>query len=124
LKDDVISLLNVVKNKNKIKHITKINNVFSLLLKPFLCHPQDAILDTFILKTLLEIILLLIEECRATIWKKNEDYTLIQELQTCIEYVKTKWSQDVIHPLQIEVIPQSQQIERVCDRCLSKLREK
>jgi len=121
LKDDVISLLNVVKNKNKIKHITKINNVFSLLLKPFLCHPQDAILDTFILKTLLEIILLLIEECRATIWKDNQDDTLIEELQTCIQSVKIKWSHNVVHPLQIAVIPQSQQIVRVCESCLSQM---
>jgi len=68
--------------------------------------------------------LALIEECRATTWDNNEDYTLIQELQTCIEHVKMKWSQEIVHPLQIAVIPQSQQIERVCDRCLSKLREK
>jgi len=121
LKNDVISLLNIVENQKKIKHIATINNIFGDLFKPFHCDEESALLDTFIIKSLLKIISLLIEECKSTIWKNNEDYDLIEQMRKSIESIQMKWSQNVIHPLQIATLPQSQQIVRLCKECLSKL---
>jgi len=127
IRGSVRALLFAKKNEKEIqKIITEVPDVLLKLIEPFNCDEKDAILDTWILKTLLNVILNLIGKFKLSVWKNGRDQKSINKLQASIEKTKKKWANDVKHPTGIESLNcyKSQQIEMVCDKCLEALDEK
>jgi len=112
LRNDVFILRQAVNDTNNLKIIAQINNVFDELLQPIIS--KDALLDTWIIKNLLEIIIKLLPFSKF-------DNPISTDVITSIW---KKWLESVEHPLGITTFIRSQQICRVCENCVTAIKTK
>jgi len=100
-RDYVSKLRYFVNDNNNAKNFAEIENIFDHLLEP-IQNKENPVFDCFIIKNLLEIILILIRFTKCNICVNN------------IEDIKNKWSDFVDHPFGIMQFGPSQQIHRIC----------
>jgi len=107
--ENLLSLRLAVNDETKIKIIYQIDNIFSELLKPIM--GEDQLYDTWIIKTILEIVLKL----REYGLKQQQQLISFQLICTMLLNIKQQWANVVPHPLGLSYFCPSQQIVRVCD---------
>jgi len=104
-RENVLLLRRAMSDNNKIKSISQIKNVLTYLMKPIFGDQQ--IYDTWIIKTLLEIIIKLMQ------YGVSEKPS---NLNSALRQIKQQWADYVQHPLGITTFYPSQQITRlICD---------
>jgi len=104
-RENVLLLRRAMSDNNKIKSISQIKNVLTYLMKPIFGDQQ--IYDTWIIKTLLEIIIKLMQ------YGVSEKPS---HLNSALRQIKQQWADYVQHPLGITIFYPSQQITRlICD---------
>jgi len=100
-RDNVATLRHIVNDVDNAKIFAEVENVFDQILAPII-QIQTPLLDCWIIKTLLEVILKLIPVSKSKC--SINDITSIKE----------KWNKHVDHPFGITKFFPSNQIQRVC----------
>jgi hypothetical protein len=117
LRDNVLSLRYAIDDKNKITPISQIDNVLYYLLQPIV--GENQIYDTWLIKTMLEIIFKLMKEQKRQLLSKTPTSTSFSSLNNAINIlrkIKQQWTHFVKHPLGMTNFYPSQQIVRVINK--------
>jgi len=107
-RDYVATLRHVVNDENNAKIVAEIDKVFDLLLAPIVQDEMNALLDCWIIKTILEVLLIILP------------FSKSKCANTSIISIKKKWENHVNHPLGIAKFIPSQQISHLCSQIMEK----
>jgi len=115
LRENMLIFRLAIEDSNKIKIIYDIENVFQHLLKPII--GENQLYDTWMIKTILEIIIKLIEY-GSTMKEPQEQQKILQLtlVNAMLCNIKQQWANMFLHPLGIFYFYPSQQIVRICNR--------
>jgi len=114
LRENLLSLRLAIDDEKKIKVIYQIDNIFILLLQPII--GENQLYDTWIIKTILEIVNKLIQYGSTTSTSLSQQQSLPNEFLCTILYsIKQQWANIVHHPLGLSWFYPSQQIVRICN---------
>jgi len=123
LRDNLLSLRYAIDDKSKLAKVSQIDNVLCQLLQPIV--GENQLYDTWMIKTILEIIFKLMLE------QQSQDATSSPSLSSCsssisspsllssndigniLDKIKQQWVHGVEHPLGITTFYPSQQIVRI-----------
>jgi len=111
-RDNILTLRHVVDDDEDSKILGQLETIFEDLLSPIIWTDSNPLMDCWAIKTLLEIVLILLPKSKSTCSKEN------------IISIREKWENPVQHPLGIVAFMPSQQICRLCDKCLKALQER
>lgn len=111
-RDHILTLRRVVDDNEDLKIVAQLETVFEDLLSPMIATDSNPLLDCWAIKTLLEIVFILLPKSKSACSKDD------------IVSIREKWENSVQHPLGIVTFMPSQQICRLCDKCLKVLQER
>jgi len=111
-RDHILTLRHVVDDDEDSKIVAQLETIFEDLLSPMIWTDSNPLMDCWAIKTLLEIVLILLSKSKSACSKEN------------IVSIREKWENPVQHPLGIVTFMPSQQICRLCDKCLKALEER
>jgi len=107
LRDNVAVLGRFVDDENNKKVFAEIENIFEKLLEPMIKTDGFPLLDCWIIKTLLEVVL------------KLRSLKQASSIDSSIQLIHDTWNKPVDHPFGIAKFIPSQQICRVCDQIMA-----
>jgi len=114
LRENLLSLRLAIDDEKKIKVIYQIDNIFILLLQPII--GENQLYDTWIIKTILEIVNKLVQYGSTTSTSLSQQQSLpVEFLCTILCSIKQQWANIVHHPLGLSWFYPSQQIVRICN---------
>jgi len=111
-RDHILTLRHIVDDDEDSKIVAQLETIFEDLLSPMMLTDSNPLMDCWAIKTLLEIVLILLPKSKSACSKEN------------IVSIRQKWENAVHHPLGIITFMPSQQICRLCDKCLKTLQER
>jgi len=114
LRENMVLFRLAIEDSNKLQIIYNIENVFQYLLQPII--GENQLYDTWMIKTILEIVMKLIEY-GSTLKQSQEQQKVLQLtlINAMLCNIKQQWAQMFQHPLGIFYFYPSQQIVRMCD---------